>query len=491
MFGLLKNKLSGFVDGIVGRKKKDVDSRAAKDGVKKVEKKEDLKAQIKPEQKSVEIEVEKKDSLNEKPKPKAQIVEQEVETVVDEPKEVEMPTRPEHGTKMPLKTDLSLEEIEEEKEGERTASVDKREEKKKSVFDMAAGLFSKKPEQKAAFERVEKTRKKPAEKKDIEFETPQKEIDAGEIERLEKKALDDKKEMRVKVGVSKGLGSIFSSKIIVEKKDVEDLLDELELALIEADVGLDVSEEVKNRLEKKLVGLSVDKSKMQQQVNDVIKEVLWQIMSPPNSFDFWGRVQSAKKPVKILFVGPNGSGKTTTIAKFAKLFENKGMSVCLAAADTFRAAAIEQLSEHGQRLGVPVIKSRYGADPASVAFDAIKHARTHNLDVVLIDSAGRQDTNVNLIDEMKKIERVVSPDMKIYIGESIGGSALIEQVRAFEEAIGLDGAVLTKLDCDAKGGTAISLSYSTGVPILFLGVGQEYSDLRAFDAKELVEQILG
>ena len=231
-------------------------------------------------------------------------------------------------------------------------------------------------------------------------------------------------------------------------------------------------------------------TKMHQQVNEAIKAVLAEIMTPPNALDFSQRLEDAKKPVKLLFVGPNGAGKTTTIAKIATMLKKKGMTVCLAATDTFRAAAIEQLSVHAQRLNVPIIKSEYGSDPASVAFDAVKYAKAHDIDAVLIDSAGRQDTNANLIDEMKKIDRVVAPDLKIYVGESISGSALIEQIRAFHEAIGIDGAILTKLDCDAKGGTAISLSYTTGVPILFLGVGQQYEDLRAFDSDEVAGQIL-
>ncbi|MFH0927158.1 MAG: signal recognition particle-docking protein FtsY [Candidatus Micrarchaeota archaeon] len=376
------------------------------------------------------------------------------------------------------------------KEEERTAPPQK-EEKKQSVFGIVKGVFSKKEEAAPAFERVEQGKKKKGEaKKDIEISSPAAQIGEEDLQRLEQKSLDGKKEMRAKVGLAKSIGGIFSPTISIEKPDVEDLLDELELSLIEADVGLEVSDEVKKRLEKKLVGLKVKKSGMQDEINGAVREVLEQIMSPPGAFDFNSRLGQIQRPAKILFVGPNGAGKTTTIAKFAKMLTDKGLSVCLAAADTFRAAAIEQLEEHAARLHVPIIKNKYGADPASVAFDAIKYARAHGIDVVLIDSAGRQDTNANLIDEMKKIGRVVSPDLKLYVGESIGGSALIEQIRTFHEAIGIDGAVLTKIDCDAKGGTAISLSYSTGVPILFLGVGQQYGDLKPFDAKEVAAQIL-
>ncbi|MFH0818103.1 MAG: signal recognition particle-docking protein FtsY, partial [Candidatus Micrarchaeota archaeon] len=147
--------------------------------------------------------------------------------------------------------------------------------------------------------------------------------------------------------------------------------------------------------------------------------------------------------------------------------------------------------KHGERLGVRVIKHEYGADPTAVAFDAVNYARAHNIDVVLIDSAGRQETNRNLIDEMKKLSRVIQPDLKIFIGESIAGNALVSQVKSFSEAVGLDGVILTKLDCDAKGGTALSLSKATGVPILYFGIGQAYSDLIPFSAEFVVDQILG
>jgi fused signal recognition particle receptor len=169
---------------------------------------------------------------------------------------------------------------------------------------------------------------------------------------------------------------------------------------------------------------------------------------------------------------------------------DNGMTVVFSASDTFRAAAIEQAEVHATRLGITIIKSNYGADPASVAFDAINYARSHNIDAVLIDSAGRQDTNANLLDELKKMNRVAKPDIKIYIGESIGGNSIIEQIRAFNEAIGLDGAILTKIDCDAKGGTAISVSRSTGIPVLYLGIGQGYADLVPFDPHKIAQEIM-
>ncbi len=329
------------------------------------------------------------------------------------------------------------------------------------------------------------------ESSDLQVQEVDTALDDEDLARLEKKAMsDEEREMKVKMGISKSMLGFLSNQVTIEEGDVRDLLDELELALLESDVAIEVSTEVTQRLRTTLVGMKVDKNKMQEEVARQMKSVLASVMTSATSFDFLERVQSKPKPVKILFVGPNGAGKTTTMAKIAHLLMQAKLSVVFAAGDTFRAAAIEQTEVHAQRLGVPVVKSKYGADPASVAFDAVNYAKAHQVDVVLIDSAGRQDTNVNLLDELKKINRVVSPDIKIYIGESIGGHALMEQVRAFHSVIGIDGAILTKLDCDAKGGTALSLTHATGVPILFLGIGQEYGDLEKFDADKVAGQIL-
>jgi fused signal recognition particle receptor len=196
-----------------------------------------------------------------------------------------------------------------------------------------------------------------------------------------------------------------------------------------------------------------------------------------------------EKPYVIVFFGINGSGKTTSIAKFAKLLMDQGKSVVLAAADTFRAASIEQLQHHGEKLGAKVIKHDYGSDPAAVAFDAVKHAKSQNTDVVLIDTAGRMHSNKNLVDEMKKIVRVSDPDLKIFVGESITGNDCVEQAKTFNEAVGIDGIILSKVDIDEKGGAAVSVGYVTKKPIVYIGVGQEYKDLKEFDSKVVVENL--
>jgi fused signal recognition particle receptor len=311
-----------------------------------------------------------------------------------------------------------------------------------------------------------------------------------DLSHLERKAYSDKKEIAPKIGIGTTLKSIFSSEITIGESEVADLLSELELSLLEADVAYDVSLEVSSQLKSKLVGMKVPKGKVEENTRQAIQGVLASVMQSDRKFDLVERVRMLPKPAKILFVGPNGAGKTTTMAKIAHMLLQGGFTAVFSASDTFRAAAIEQTEVHAGRLGIKVVKSKYGADPASVAFDAVNFARTHNIDVVLIDSAGRQDTNSNLLDELKKINRVAKPDIKIYIGESISGNSLIDQVKAFDEAIGMDGAILTKIDCDAKGGTALSLTHSTGIPILYLGIGQAYADLIPFEPAKIAHEIM-
>ena len=191
----------------------------------------------------------------------------------------------------------------------------------------------------------------------------------------------------------------------------------------------------------------------------------------------------------MMFVGVNGSGKTTTLAKVAKYFKEKDMTCVIAACDTFRAAAIQQLEEHANNVGVKMIKHDYGADPAAVAYDAIEHARSKDIDVVLVDTAGRLHSNTNLMDELRKIDRVANPDLTVFIGESTTGNDCVEQATKFQEAVDIDGIILTKMDVDEKGGAAISISYVTGKPIIFYTNGQGYDDIEPFDKKVVLENL--
>ncbi len=262
---------------------------------------------------------------------------------------------------------------------------------------------------------------------------------------------------------------------------------DLELALLENNAAVEVIEKIKTDLKAELVEKPIPRGKVEEKIVGSLRQSITDLfpVEPPDLL----RVVKQKKPYVICFVGINGSGKTTSIAKVAHLLKQNGFSVVLAAADTFRAAAIDQLQLHADKLGVKLIRHDYGSDPAAVAFDAIKHAEANKKDVVLIDTAGRLHSNINLMDEMKKIIRVAKPDLKLFIGESITGNDCVEQARQFDEAVGIDGIILSKADVDEKGGAAISVSYITKKPILYLGVGQEYADLQAFDKDKLVASI--
>ncbi len=296
-----------------------------------------------------------------------------------------------------------------------------------------------------------------------------------------------------RIGAKEKLSSlILKREIIIDDSKLDRIIPELEMALLESDVAFDVVDKISEELRKRLVGR---KKKIGESLSDVVfnelKSILMEILDS-NSFDFDEWVEKAvkeKKPVTILFVGVNGTGKTTTIAKVARRLMDRGYSVVLAAGDTFRAGAIEQLEEHAERLGVKLIKHSPGSDPAAVIFDAVKHAESRGIDFVLADTAGRMHTKKNLIDQLGKIKRVTNPDLILFVDESIAGNDAIERAEMFNSAVGIDGSILTKLDADPKGGTAISIAYVTGRPIIFMGTGQEYSDLIKFDGKWLVERI--
>ena len=303
----------------------------------------------------------------------------------------------------------------------------------------------------------------------------------------------EEKKMKVSLSLESRVKGLVLGQVEIKEKDIDDLLRELEMSMLEADVAFEVSQALAEDLKGKLVGKKVRRGDVERAVRESVASALRDTMDVrgPDLLKAAEEKKMAGEPLKILFVGPNGAGKTTTMAKIAELFIKNRKSVVFSASDSYRAAAIEQTEAHGNKLGLKTIKHGYGADPAAVCFDAINYAKAHKIDVVLMDTAGRQETNRNLVDEMKKMARVAKPDLKIFVGESIAGNALVEQVRSFNEAVGLDGVILTKLDCDAKGGTALSVTKATGVPILYFGVGQAYGDLKAFDADFVVSQLLG
>ncbi len=290
-----------------------------------------------------------------------------------------------------------------------------------------------------------------------------------------------------------GIFSFVRNKTISEK-DIDDILFELELALLEGDVAMDVAEKIINSVKEDLIGRKIRRrSDVADFTRDALKKAISNILDI-ESKDVISLAENAKKsgePLKIMFVGINGTGKTTTIAKISTYFLEKGYTPVIAASDTFRAGAIEQLTHHADKLGVKIIKHKKGADPAAVAFDAVEHAKAKGKELVLVDTAGRMQTNINLMDEMKKIKRVIHPDLIIYVGDALTGNDSVEQAQKFNDAVGIDGIILTKADADAKGGAALSIGYVIQKPILFLGVGQSYSDIIEFKPEWMVEQIIG
>ncbi len=310
-----------------------------------------------------------------------------------------------------------------------------------------------------------------------------------EVFKKPKEPPEEKRKLKASVKVTEKLKSVFTGQIELSESDLRPFLDELELALLEADVEIETARHICAMLEKNLSGQKFSaRSDVQQQLKEKVKAALKDAMHV-SSLDVLSRIRG-KKPFIILFLGPNGAGKTTTIAKVAQFLKNHKLQTIISASDTFRAASIEQLKTHAEKLGVRVVSHSYGSDPTAVAFDTVKAAEAKGIDVVLIDTAGRQETNKNLVAELKKLERVIKPDLKIYIGEAISGQALLAQAKEFDKEIGIDGFVLTKLDADAKGGTAISLLFNLKKPIIFIGTGQKYSDLEEFSADRIIEKIV-
>lgn len=276
----------------------------------------------------------------------------------------------------------------------------------------------------------------------------------------------------------------------LKETTVDEVLDNLEIVLLESDVALRVVERLSRDLKKELTG---KKLRLGVDAEEAIRSCLEQstramLVRPTVDLAAAIRAQTPK-PYTILFVGVNGTGKTTTVAKMAGWLRAQGFSSVIAAGDTYRAGAIEQLLVHGERLGIRVVRQQEGSDPAAVAFDAVQHARAKGVDTVLVDTAGRQHTNENLIEEAKKIKRVVAPAITIFVGDALSGNDVLEQARLFDKAVGIDGLILTKLDADTKGGAALSATYITKKPILFVGVGQGYADFRPFDPDWLVQRL--
>ena len=303
----------------------------------------------------------------------------------------------------------------------------------------------------------------------------------------EYESITSKKPEAIKKSIGTSLKSVFSSKIKLSEKEVERFLDDFEISLLEADVSISSSKAIIDILKDRLVNNSYSKSNL---MEDLKKEIRSSLLSLLNiDCNIYSYIKN-DKPLIIMFIGPNGAGKTTTISKFASMFKKDNKSIILASSDTFRAGSIDQLEKHANKIGVRIVKQNYGSDPAAVAYDAVASARANNIDYVLIDTAGRQDTNINLMQELKKIKKVVNPSLVIYVGEAQSGQGIVEQISKFDKEIGITGVVLTKIDTDPKGGVAISILNELKKPIFYIGVGQEYEDLVPFTPEYIINRIV-
>ncbi len=296
--------------------------------------------------------------------------------------------------------------------------------------------------------------------------------------------------------LKEGLGGLVNkvAKTELKAEQLRPVLQEFKISLIENDVAVSVADHICNEIEKRLDGVQMKRFEDKKEiVKKNLHEILLDILATSEEVDLLELAEEKRKlnqPLVIVFVGINGTGKTTSIAKVAQLLTKKGYSVVLACSDTYRAGSIEQLEEHAKRLGLRMIKHTYGADPAAVAYDAINHAKAHGIKAVLIDTAGRIQTDRNLMNELAKIKRIINPDLTILTVDSLTGNDAVMQAEEFHQRVGIDGTILTKVDADVKGGSALSVAYVTKKPIVFIGTGQNYGDLEEFKPEQFTQMIL-
>jgi fused signal recognition particle receptor len=300
---------------------------------------------------------------------------------------------------------------------------------------------------------------------------------------------EDREEFRP--GFGQRAKAFATGGVIIRPEHLDEPLEQLELALLSSDVEMSVAQQILETIRKEVEGTT--RAQVQstgQVVESALREALVDVISV-GQFDFEARVERADKPMVIIFTGVNGVGKTTSIAKLSRWLESRGLSSVLANGDTYRAGANEQLREHAEALDRKIITHQQGGDPAAVIYDAVEYAKANDVDVVLGDTAGRLHTSNDLMSQLEKIDRVVDPDMTLFVDEAVAGQDATQRARQFNEAATIDGAVLTKADADSQGGAAISIAHVTGKPILFLGTGQGYEDLERFDPERIVDRLLG
>ena len=484
--------------------------------------KEKLKNAISKFKKIVEEEPKKKEEAVKKPfreakKQEAKPVKTSKKESKPAKKEITKPEEKKEETKKPeiKKETIKFTKHEKEELVHKEILSEEKPKEKKSFFSKIKDTFSgknkeeivqeeKKPKSEEKPEEILKEENKEESKEEVqkpeeeikEIEPEKESIQEEELKQEEKseKETEEEKPEEKKKGFFGKIAEAVTTKPLSEEK-FEEIFWDLEIGLLESNVAVEVIDKIREDLKAELVNKKIKFGKTEEVIITTLHNSINSLFNvvPIDLLEIAKKIKSdpnAKRPYVVCFFGVNGSGKTTTIAKLGKMLKKNDISCIIAAADTFRAAAIHQIEEHGRNLDIKIIKHDYGADPAAVAFDAVEHAKAKGKEIVLIDTAGRQHSNANLVDEMKKIIRVVNPDLKIFVGDSLTGNDVVEQAKSFDEAVGIDAIILTKTDVDEKGGAAISVSYVTGKPIIYLGMGQSYEDLKPFD-KETIMQSLG
>lgn len=279
----------------------------------------------------------------------------------------------------------------------------------------------------------------------------------------------------------------------LDEKDIEKYCNEMFLKLVEADVAYEIAENIIEGIKRRLIGMKVRRGDdAAKYVEESIRESIAGILSAIRGFNLPNYVKlvlAKESPAKLVFMGVNGVGKTTTIAKVAYKLKAEGLRPIVIAADTFRAGAQEQLRKHAERVSVPFFGGRYGSDPAAVALDGITYAQKNGFNVTLIDTAGRMHVDIDLMNELRKVIRVVKPHIKLLVLDALTGNDALEQLKRFEESVGVDAVILTKVDADASGGVALSVIVGVGKPIAYLGVGQRYEDLMEYEPSIILKTL--
>ena len=483
MFDLLKNKFKSFTDKLFGKAKEKAEEEQV------VETKQETALPQEPQTPTPEVaeskyvqeltkEADKLEKATDSQTTEDALILGQPEVKVPEPVLEEPEVKPEVKQPVLEKPEVKVSEPEVKHPAPEVPKKDKH-----SIFD----IFKPKPKVKPTEEEIPQTTS-------VEPEPVVSEIEQPTPKPLSTEPQEDltvKKTTEIKKSFITSVKSIFTSKITLSEKEISDFLEEFELSLLEADVSIVSAENICKDLKEKLISASFSKDNPLEDIKQHIRESLkTQLDIDCDINNYIEKTRKPDLPFVIMFIGPNGAGKTTTISKFAYHYKKENKSVVLASGDTFRAGSIDQLEKHANAIGVKIIKQNYGSDPAAVAFDAVTSAKAGKIDYVFIDTAGRQENNINLMQELKKIKKVVSPNLTIYIGEAQAGQAIVDQVLGFDKEIGVDGVILTKIDTDPKGGVAISILNELKKPIFFIGTGQTYDDLEAFSPQFIIDRVV-